>query len=110
MLKKLNMESFIKKLFGIKSTDYNELIENGAYIVDVRNPGEFNSGNIMGSTNIPLDKIKSKLKEMKKNNKVVIFCCVSGARSAKATSIARSIGIESYNGGAWSSLYRKLNH
>ena len=42
MLKKLNIESFIKKLFGIKFTDYNALIENGAYIVDVRTPGEFN--------------------------------------------------------------------
>ena len=101
--------SFIKKLFGIKLTDYNELIENGAYIVDVRTPGEFNSGNIKGSTNVPLDKIKSKLKKLKKNNKAVIFCCASGVRSAQATSIAKSKGIESYNGGGWSSLYRKLN-
>lgn len=101
--------SFIKKLFGIKLTDYNELIENGAYIVDVRTPGEFNSGNIKGSTNVPLDKIKLKLKKMEKINKAVIFCCASGVRSAQATSIAKSKGIESYNGGGWSSLYRKLN-
>ena len=101
--------SFIKKLFGIKLIDYNELIENGAYIVDVRTPGEFNSGNIKGSTNVPLDKIKLKLKKMEKINKAVIFCCASGARSAQATSIAKSKGIESYNGGGWSSLYKKLN-
>ena len=36
--------SLLKRLFGIKTTDFNQLLEDGAYIVDVRTPGEFNSG------------------------------------------------------------------
>ena len=50
--------SLLKKLFGIKTIDFNQLLEDGAYIVDVRTPGEFNSGNIKESTNIPLDQIR----------------------------------------------------
>ena len=101
--------SILKKLFGIKTIDFNQLLEDGAYILDVRTPGEFNSGNIKGSTNISLDKIQLNIKEIEKLNKVVIFCCASGVRSEQATSIAKARGIKVYNGGGWRSLNSKLN-
>lgn len=100
---------FLKKLFGIKSIDYNKLMDNGAYIIDVRNTGEFSMGKIKGSTNIPLDKIKSTIKKIEKLKKPVIFCCASGVRSGQATSIAKAMGIDAYNGGGWASLNSKLN-
>ena len=28
--------SLLKRLFGIKTTDFNQLLEDGAYIIDVR--------------------------------------------------------------------------
>ncbi len=99
----------LKKIFGIKTTDYNQLMKDGAIIIDVRTTGEFNSGHISGSTNVPLDKIKSKIKKIENLKKPVIFCCASGMRSGQATSIAKSRGIDVYNGGGWSSLNRKLN-
>lgn len=99
---------WLKKLLGIKSVDYNALIAEGAYIVDVRTAREFSGGKIIDSKNVPLDKIKSKLKKMQQINKPVIFCCASGMRSGQATSIAKANGIEAYNGGGWSSLNRKL--
>jgi len=101
--------SLLKRLFGIKTTDFNQLLEDGAYIVDVRTPEEFNSGNIKESTNIPLDKIQSNIKEIETLNNSVIFCCASGVRSGQATSIAKSRGIKAYNGGGWRSLNSKLN-
>ncbi|MDG2264179.1 MAG: rhodanese-like domain-containing protein [Flavobacteriales bacterium] len=101
--------SVLKKLFGIKTTDYNQLMKDGAIVIDVRTPGEFNSGHINGSTNVPLDKIKSKIKKIENLKKPVIFCCASGMRSGQATSIAKSRGIDVYNGGGWSSLNSKLN-
>lgn len=101
--------SILNKIFGIKTTDYNQLMKDGAIIIDVRTTGEFNSGHISGSTNVPLDKIKSKIKKIENLKKPVIFCCASGMRSGQATSIAKSRGIDVYNGGGWSSLNRKLN-
>ena len=36
------MLGFLKNLFGGKSVDYAELVKNGAQIIDVRTPAEFN--------------------------------------------------------------------
>ena len=103
------MITLIKKVLGIKTTDYNQLMKDGAIVIDVRTTGEFNSGHIKGSTNVPLDKIKSKIQKIENLKKPVIFCCASGMRSGQATSVAKSRGINAYNGGGWRSLNRKLS-
>ena len=93
---------------GTKSENIGEFIKKGAVIIDVRSIGEFQSGHIKGSKNIPLNTIGSKINEIKKLNKPVIACCASGMRSAQATSILKQNGIEVINGGGWSSLNNKL--
>ena len=93
---------------GSKPDNISEYAANGAVIIDVRTTGEFASGHIKGSKNIPLDSIATKVSEIKKWNKPVIVCCRSGMRSAQATSILKQNGIEVINGGGWESLQRKL--
>lgn len=95
----------LKSLFGPK-TDYSELIKNGALIIDVRSKGEYASGHIKGSLNIPLDSIQSNIAQIKKKNKVVVTCCASGMRSGSAKSMLAQHGIETHNGGGWRSLER----
>lgn len=90
------------------AVDFSELLKNGAVIVDVRTPGEFNSGHIKGSINIPLDQIANKTDELKKKNKPVITCCRSGNRSGMALSPLKSAGIECYNGGPWNVLQNQI--
>jgi rhodanese-related sulfurtransferase len=90
------------------AVNFEELVKNGAIIVDVRTPGEFNSGHIKGSINIPLDQINNKKDELKKKNKVIITCCRSGNRSGIAESMLQSAGIECYNGGPWNVLNNKI--
>ena len=94
---------------GGKSESVKEFMEKGAVIIDVRSAGEFQSGHIKGSKNIPLNVISSKINDIKKLNKPVIACCASGMRSAQATSILKSNGIDAMNGGGWSSLQNKVN-
>jgi rhodanese-related sulfurtransferase len=101
------MFSFLKKIFG-EPTDFKTLVQNGAVIVDVRTPGEYKTGHIKGSKNMPVDQIKSKVNELKKLGKPVITVCRSGSRSAMAKSILASAGIEVYNGGPWNSLSSKI--
>ncbi|MGG7033658.1 MAG: rhodanese-like domain-containing protein [Flavobacterium sp.] len=94
--------------FGNKTEKIKEFIEKGAVIIDVRSPGEFTSGHIKNSKNIPLNIIESKIEEIKKMNKPVITCCLSGMRSSQATSILKRNGIEVMNGGGWQSLSRSI--
>ena len=94
--------------FGGKSESVKEFMEKGAIVIDVRTPGEFQGGHIKGSKNIPLNVISSKINDITKFNKPVIACCASGMRSAQATSILKSNGIDAMNGGGWSSLENKL--
>ena len=101
------MFSFLKKLFG-PGTDFKALKENGAIIIDVRTPQEFDQGHIQGSKNIPLDKIQREVKSIKNMNKPIITVCKSGARSGMAKSILKSAGVEVYNGGPWNVLIGKI--
>lgn len=93
---------------GGKSKSVKEFMEKGAVIIDVRSAGEFQTGHIKGSKNIPLNVISSKINDIKKLDKPVIACCASGMRSAQATSILKSNGIDAMNGGGWSSLQSKI--
>ena len=99
----------IKQLLGFgPSVDLGQLVKQGAQIIDVRTTGEFKTGHIKGSVNIPLQTITSQLSKINKD-KPVITCCASGMRSASAKSILTSNGFsEVHNGGGWSSLKSKL--
>lgn len=100
--------SLLGKLFGMKSVNYQQLVQEGAVIVDVRSPGEFQGGHIKGSINVPLQSIQSSLGKIPKN-KTVITCCASGMRSASAKSMLKSAGYAAvHNGGGWMSLKSKI--
>ncbi len=93
---------------GGKSESVKKFMDKGAVIIDVRTVGEFQSGHIKGSKNIPLDNIFSKVNEIKRLEKPVIVCCRSGMRSAQAASILKNSGIDVMNGGGWQSLEKKI--
>ena len=100
----------IKNLLGVKTIDYAQLVKDGAIIVDVRTNGEFSSGHIKGSINIPVNSLAHNLTKLKAKNKPVITCCASGMRSASAKSILQSNGFSNvYNGGSWHRLNMKIN-
>ena len=84
------MLGFFKKLFGGTPVNYKELLSNGAIIVDVRSAGEYKSGHIPGSRNLPLDGIRGKIQDLKKTNKPVITVCRSGARSKEGLDLNRN--------------------
>ena len=98
---------FLDKLFGGPKVDLKELVKQGAVIVDVRTPAEFQGGHIKGSINIPLQSLDSNLGKLKKD-KTIITCCASGMRSASAKGILKSKGLDAHNGGGWHSLQSKI--
>ncbi len=96
------MIKFIKSLFSGNSLNFKEMIHEGAVIIDVRSVAEFNAGHLKGSKNIPLDRIKGSIKNLK--GKKVVLVCRSGARAARAKLILTNNGVEAHNAGAWQNL------
>ncbi|KGL47053.1 sulfurtransferase [Porphyromonas gulae] len=96
------MLGLLKNLFSQPDDKaLTEAIRNGAFLVDVRTPGEFASGSVSGAVNIPLDRIASRLDELK-NKKTIIVFCRSGNRSSQAKSILERNGFTNVlNGGTW---------
>jgi rhodanese-related sulfurtransferase len=97
--------SFLSKLFGAApAVDLASVIAEGAYLVDVRTPGEYAGGHVKGSVNIPLDTIPHQLAKFKGKKNVIVFCR-SGNRSAQAKAFLESNGISPViNGGTWTSV------
>tara|TARA_B110000037_G_scaffold180351_1_gene206989 strand:+ start:52025 stop:52234 length:210 start_codon:yes stop_codon:yes gene_type:complete len=59
------MGLFSKLFGGGKRERIKALLEQGAVIIDVRNPGEFASRNYKGSINIPLPEIPRSINKIK---------------------------------------------
>lgn len=97
------------KSSGTSTEKLKEIVNNDAFLVDVRSPAEFSSGSAKGAKNIPLDKIKARVKDFKGKSNIVVFCR-SGNRSGQAKSILEQNGVSNVtNGGTWMQVNKLLN-
>ena len=95
------MNIFNQLFGGSQPVDLKPIIEEGAFLVDVRTPAEFSQGNVKGSVNIPLDTLPSQLQKFKDQKNIVVFCR-SGNRSGQAKIILEQNGFSNVtNGGTW---------
>ncbi|MEP6607388.1 MAG: rhodanese-like domain-containing protein [Burkholderiaceae bacterium] len=62
-----------------------------ATIVDIRPAEEFAKGSLPNARNLPADKVKDRLRELKKD-KPLIVVCANGQGAGKAAAIFRSSG------------------
>ena len=99
--------SLFQNLFGGgKIADLKAIIEQGAFLVDVREPGEFAGGTAKGAVNIPLGSVAVELNKFKGKENIVVFCR-SGNRSGQAKTILEQNGFKNViNGGTW----QEVNH
>lgn len=54
-----------------------------AQLIDVREPNEFDNGHILGARNIPMSQLKMRMKEIRSDLPVYLYC-QSGMRSGRA--------------------------
>lgn len=98
----------LRSLLGLgPKMDLTAILKQGATILDVRTPTEFDQGHVNGSINIPLDQLQRSLPKVPRG-KPVITCCRSGARSGMAVNILKDAGFEAYNGGPWTNVERSI--
>ncbi len=92
------------RLRGLAPDQITELKARGAQMIDVRTSAEFSSGHAAGSTNIPLDRLGDRLKELDRDRPILV-CCATGSRSAMAKTLLERAGFsEVHNAGPWTSL------
>ncbi|MCY9659629.1 rhodanese-like domain-containing protein [Paenibacillus chondroitinus] len=83
----------VKGLKNLKPDQFqDELKENrNRILIDVREPGELKQGYIPGAINIPLSRIKQRVREIPANKNVYLYCR-SGMRSKQAARILQKNG------------------
>jgi phage shock protein E len=71
------------------------LLAEHAAIIDVREPGEFRSGNLPAAINIPLGELEREIPARFPDRQTpLLLHCATGARSASGESILRNLGYQ----------------
>jgi len=96
----------------IAAGDLQALMKNNApfFLLDVRNPDEYNQGHIQGAVLMPVNSVPDNYRSLPRNITLVVYCR-SGHRSAIAVSFLRQHGYDkavSLSGGyaQWTSAPR----
>jgi phage shock protein E len=83
----------MKKSSQISAKDALAKYKSGALVIDVRSPGEFDSGHLPIAINIPLDEIETVLpRRVKDKSQVLLLHCQSGMRSGMAKNKLNGMG------------------
>jgi adenylyltransferase/sulfurtransferase len=70
-----------------------EMDRGSIFVLDVREPNEYQINRISGSTLIPLGDLPNRVGELDSSRNIVVHC-KSGVRSAKATDFLRAVGFK----------------
>ncbi|MFM2139209.1 MAG: hypothetical protein RJA57_1516, partial [Bacteroidota bacterium] len=70
--------AFFTRLF---TDPLKRALQNGALIIDVRTPREYDGGHIPEALNIPLERIVSGSDGLQQARRPLILCCSTGQRS-----------------------------
>ena len=78
-----------------------ELIKQGATVIDIRSRERFKLEHAENSMNIPFDDIPNRLETLKAIQGPIVVCCSKGVLSEKVTCYLEISGVEAYNAGSW---------
>ena len=83
----------LKRMSFVSEETARQHLANGALVIDVRSPEEFQSGRVPNAINIPLGELREQLPaQVKDKNQVLLLQCLSGGRSGIAQQQARAMG------------------
>ncbi len=79
----------------VSAAEATQLINReDAMIIDVREPGEYGAGHVLGAKNIPLARLDGSGELAKRKDRTIILYCESGDRSGKALATLKKLGYE----------------
>jgi rhodanese-related sulfurtransferase len=77
----------------VSTSEGYQMVQEGAFFLDVRRPDEWDQYHAVGATLIPLDELPNRLDELPKDKKIVVICH-SGNRSKKGRDILVQNGFQ----------------
>ncbi|NLS11884.1 rhodanese-like domain-containing protein [Vibrio sp. SM6] len=81
-------------------------VEQGALLLDVRTPAEFDAGHLTHAINTPLAELEQQVKLIPRTQPIVVYCR-SGQRSAHAEKLLHQFGFTRvHNGGGYLEMQR----
>ncbi len=98
----VNMLGFIadNKIKGLVNTfsldDLNDLEQEKTWILDVRDPVEYELGSIPGAVNIPLSELRAKINQLPKDKEIYVYC-QTGIRAYNSSRILMQAGFRVKN-------------
>lgn len=78
----------------ISVQEAREMQEEGALIVDVRRPDEWESGHAADAVHIPVDDILAEAEGKLPKDRDLLFICAAGVRSGLAAEMASALGFD----------------
>lgn len=78
------------------------------FLLDVRTPSEYSAGHVPNAVNIPVDELRSRLKELPQDRLIVTYCQV-GQRGYLATRILNQSGYQAKNLSGGYTTYKLWN-
>ncbi len=84
---------YVRRSGQISTKQGADLAKQGAMIIDVRRPEEYNSGHLSQAFNIPVDEIGNILPtKVRDKDRVILVHCKTGLRSKKARTMLTGLG------------------
>jgi rhodanese-related sulfurtransferase len=71
-------------------------LDQGAAVIDVREPKEFRTGHLPGAVNIPMGQLAARMGEIDRSRPVYVVCA-SGNRSGAMTDVLTAAGFHAIN-------------
>lgn len=81
---------------AIDVEELEELLGDETFLLDVRQPDEYQDSHVPGAVLMPLGELAARVAEVPAEGRVFVICH-SGGRSRKATEALRSVGIDACN-------------
>lgn len=89
---------FLTMAGRMKKAEAVKLLKEGAVLVDVRTPEEYNQQYVEGAVNVPLQNLSGSAKKHLNDKSQPLLCfCLSGARSNSAVGQLKRMGYIAHN-------------
>ena len=105
--KEVEEKKEVAKVNRITCNDVNDLVSEGAIVIDVRTPGEYETDHIENAINIDSNEIKYVIKgKIKDYETKIIVYCQTGNRSSESAKILVNLGYKNvYDMGSITTCY-----